>query len=101
PAGAGPGKRDGDELVEAVGLAGGNDEVVGSRKPQDANHGVDVVGGKAPVHASGEIAEDELVASAAGDLDGGAHDLGRQEFRRPERRVVVREKTGGRAAPAL
>src|SRR5215510_1418692 len=77
------GERDSYELFDAVGLAGCNDELVGGLQTDDTNHCVNIIGSKAPVHAGREVAEDELVAPAAGDRNGRPDNLGREEFWRP------------------
>src|SRR5713226_5751875 len=97
PIHADAGEGDGRELLDAVGLAGGNDEVVGGLQSEDANHRVNVVGSKAPVHAGGKVAEDELVAPAARDFNGGAHNLGREKFSSPECGLVIVEKARRRS----
>src|SRR5688572_15409898 len=67
------------ELADAVGLAGGDDEVLGLSLLEHEPHGLDVVAGESPVALGVEVAEEELLLEAELDAGGSAGDLAGDE----------------------
>jgi GDPmannose 4,6-dehydratase len=85
------GEREVEEVADGVGLAGGDDVVVGLVLLQHAPHRLDVVAGVAPVAARVDVAERQLVLQAVVDARHGPTDLARDELLAASRRLVVEE----------
>ncbi|SVC72845.1 uncharacterized protein METZ01_LOCUS325699, partial [marine metagenome] len=81
------------EVADAVGFAGGYDEVVRIIGLQHAPHGLDVFGGVAPVALGIEIAEIQLVLLAGLDVGDGEGNFPRHEGFATAGRFVVEQNT--------
>ena len=85
------GKAAGDEFREAVGLAGGDDEVGRLWVVKHALHRIDILGGPAPVARQIERAEFEHGQFSLCHVGRTAHDLLRDEPGGAKRRFVVEQ----------
>src|ERR687893_3087684 len=83
------------ELPHRVGLAGGDDVVVGRVLLQHQPHGLDVVARVAPVALGVEVAEPQLVRQAELDLGDGVGDLAGHELEAAAGALVVEEDAAG------
>ena len=80
-----------EELADAVGLAGGDDVVVGLVLLEHQPHRLDVVAGEAPVALGVQVAQEQLVLQALLDAGGGAGDLAGDERLAAARALVVEQ----------
>ena len=86
-----PGQRRAQPAPRRCGSAGRDDEVAWLFGLEHQPHRTNVVAGKAPVAAGGEVSDDHLGGVAERDGGGGSGDLTWDELQRAERGLVVVE----------
>ena len=88
-----------NEVLDAVGLAGGDDVVVGLVLLQHQPHRLDVVAGVAPVALGVEVAEHDLVLQPELDAGDRVGDLAGHELEPAARALVVEEDAAAGVQP--